>query len=528
MRLLILAVLPLLGAIGVGLVQRSRRGVGSAWLISVITVLIGWGLSLMSTWQAAYSQITIPWLLPSSSFRSIIAFSSDSNRWVYILLAFTLGTTVLLTAPSRLALQSGPKNWIANLINIAVLIPALSAEDVTAIALSWTLLDSVAILTEHLLIGVPPRKSMINLLGRWLSTLLIIGVALSQTPPGSQLDPRSWSQLSGMLFFLGIALRVGLIPLGAGISFSTQANRGVWTVLNYQNPLLGLALLTRFAGPELSASFGLSALPLLLSLWGVVNALLWGNSPEASQGFPHWIAAMSSLALTSAYTANASPLPWALLIVLMGTCPLLAMFVLPPRQVFLFINLLTFSTLPLTPLAGGWQGLMTTLGGWIWPLTVAISITGWYHHMDNAKSSLVTSERWIVAVYGLGLLLLPLTAWGLWGLKPTLYTQAWLAGSITFLLTLAGVLGLHHRIIPLSSARPFFVWLGQRINQTQHSFVQFFSLIWLINGFTLLHKGLKPLAHFLEGVLEGESGLLWALVLLALLLSLANASGISP
>lgn len=528
MRLLILAVLPLLGAAGVGLVQRSRRGVGLAWLLSVITVIIGWGLSLASIWQANYSQISLPWLPQSLSFRSTISFSLDPNRWVYTLLAFTLGTTVLLTAPSRLAFQSGPKNWMANLINVSILILALSAEDVTTIALSWTLLDGIAILTEHLLIGVPPQKSIINLLGRWLSTLLIIGAALSQMPPDPQLDPRIWSHFSGTLFFLGVAIRMGLVPLGAGIAYPKQEYRGVWTILNFQNPLLGLALLSRLASPELTATLRLSGLPLLLALWGFFNAILWLNCSEAPQGLPHWIATMSSLALASAYTTNVSPLPWAILTILMGIIPMLAIFVFPARQVFLFLTILTFSTLPLTPLAIGWQGLMTSLGGWIWPLTVAISITGWYHLVENANGSLVTSERWISAVYGLGLMFLPLTAWGLWILKPTLHTQNWLAGSITFLLILAGVLGFRYRKTTLLSTSPSVVWLNQRMGQIRHYLVQFLSLIWLIDGLILVHKGLRPLTHFLEGVLEGESGLLWALVLLALLLSLANASGISP
>ncbi|MCX8025389.1 MAG: hypothetical protein N3A60_09315, partial [Thermanaerothrix sp.] len=289
----------------------------------------------MNTWQAAYSQISLPWLPQPSSFRSVLSFSLDSNRWAYVLLAFALGTSVLLTAPSRLALQSGPKNWIVNLINLGTLIIGLSAENVTTIALSWTLVDSLAILTEHFIIGSPPQKSAINLLGRWLSTSFILSAALSQTPPAPQLDPRTWSQFSSMLFFLGIAIRMGLIPLGAGIAHPKQEHRGVWTVLSFQNPILGLALLSRLTSPELAATLRLPILSFLIALWGFFNVLLWVNSPEAPQGLPHWIASISSVALTSAYAANASPLPWAILMILMGVAPLLAIFALPVRRVFL-------------------------------------------------------------------------------------------------------------------------------------------------------------------------------------------------
>ncbi|MCX8026082.1 MAG: hypothetical protein N3A60_12850, partial [Thermanaerothrix sp.] len=104
----------------------------------------------------------------------------------------------------------------------------------------------------------------------------------------------------------------------------------------------------------------------------------------------------------------------------------------------------------------------------------------------------------------------------------------WLVGSMTFFLLLVGILGFHYRTAIALRIPPFIVWLSQRMNQIQHHLIQFFSLNWMIDGFLLIYKGLKPLANFFEGVLEGESGLLWALVLLALLLSLVNASGISP
>ena len=55
----------------------------------------------------------------------------------------------------------------------------------------------------------------------------------------------------------------------------------------------------------------------------------------------------------------------------------------------------------------------------------------------------------------------------------------------------------------------------------------FFSFSWLIRGGEILFRTIQWLLHFVNRLLEGEAGVLWALLLIALLLSLVAQYGLA-
>jgi hypothetical protein len=52
-----------------------------------------------------------------------------------------------------------------------------------------------------------------------------------------------------------------------------------------------------------------------------------------------------------------------------------------------------------------------------------------------------------------------------------------------------------------------------------------FSMNWLYSGFWFIYRRLRLLTGFITEVLEGEGGILWALLLLVLLLALLAGNG---
>lgn len=525
MSLALLVGIPLLGAAGIGLVQRSRRGVGLAWLLGFFTSLIAWGLSLVNTWRGTLLEVQLPWLPHGIPLPALLSFTLDLNRWPYVLITLTLGLAIFLTAPSRLTLQSYPTNWAINLLGIGLLILALSANDAIAIALTWTILDGMALLISHLILKTSARQNTVQWLSRLASTFLILWVALNQAPPEPQLSPQSWTQSTALLFLLAIGLRMGLIPLGSSSQRPFRERRGVWTLLSFQGPILGMSLLTQITNRGLAASINTTGLSFLLALWGGLCALLWIRSPDAQQGLPFWIGVYSSLALTCVLVPEASPTPWAMMIVLMGAMPLLMLYASPMKQWIGYVSLLTFSTLPFTPLAGGWQGLSDLPSIWIWPLILAMLIAGWFRHMQSISDPLVTSERWISVIYSLGLFFLPLGAWVQWALNSTIHTRDWLMAGLTTLVALIGILWLVYRPTWLPAS---LRWLAALLEQTQHWLVQVLSFDWLFDLLAFIQKQTKSIMQLLEATLEDESGILWALVLLALLFSILGTSGAIP
>jgi hypothetical protein len=53
----------------------------------------------------------------------------------------------------------------------------------------------------------------------------------------------------------------------------------------------------------------------------------------------------------------------------------------------------------------------------------------------------------------------------------------------------------------------------------------FFSFQWLVPVFSWFHGLVGMVPGFISGVLEGEGGILWAILLLALLISLLRSGG---
>jgi hypothetical protein len=185
------------------------------------------------------------------------------------------------------------------------------------------------------------------------------------------------------------------------------------------------------------------------------------------------------------------------------------------RRLFpiLVLGFLSFSALPYTP---GWPGV-----GLFSPFQVqtlvflpahALLLAGFVRHFRQAGEPLRGVERWVWLIYPLGLALLPLTfyvifAWnhmGTTGQHPDL-TASWpTLGSLALLL---GLWALHRREVHTPK-------------RMITAFRTFFSFNWL---YRLLWKGYHlviTVFSFLSLVLEGEGGILWMLLLLALLFSL--------
>jgi hypothetical protein len=75
----------------------------------------------------------------------------------------------------------------------------------------------------------------------------------------------------------------------------------------------------------------------------------------------------------------------------------------------------------------------------------------------------------------------------------------------------------------------FSVWIRRGLNLNRYPLAladSVFSLNWLYNGFWFIYHRLRLLTGFITEVLEGEGGILWALLFLVLLLALLAGNGV--
>jgi len=179
----------------------------------------------------------------------------------------------------------------------------------------------------------------------------------------------------------------------------------------------------------------------------------------------------------------------------------------------LFICVWAISALPFSLTAAGWMNENSRY--WLATPILLVSqgmlIAGLIRHVQRSSARTVFDSQpyWARNVYpiGIGILLLTIIGLSLFGWEGTLQIGRWILGSIASLLAL-GLLWLTPRLRVLNPVRAHWV------RPTNPS--------WLDWGYQLLWSGyeqLSRLSNSLSNVLEGESGIMWTLLFLALFIS---------
>jgi hypothetical protein len=227
---------------------------------------------------------------------------------------------------------------------------------------------------------------------------------------------------------------------------------------------------------------------------------------------------MSSLAVAAALRGNpVGAAAWGCASILAGSAIFLSSE--PHRWLTraLFAGAWGISALPFSLTATGWNsGVSTPLISWLaWPFLIAahaMLVAGYVRHSLRTTSRVIHEDQpiWAKNVYpfGISLLLLMTIVLGLFGWNGTLQLGNSVVGILVALL--AGGL----------------VWLSPRLrilNPVRAHWVRPASASWLDIGYTALwnlYRQLGRVSNGISNVLEGDSGILWTLVFLALFISL--------
>jgi hypothetical protein len=229
---------------------------------------------------------------------------------------------------------------------------------------------------------------------------------------------------------------------------------------------------------------------------------------------------MAALAVASAIKGH--PLAsqaWGLACLLSGGLLFLSSAKYRSLLIIFILGILGLTGLPFTP---AWDGAHLYAAPFdlflpIFLISQAILMTGYLRHALAASSDLSGSERWIRTVYPLGLGLLPLSHYLIAWQTPLPHDNTgnyaeWWAGLsaliITALLIFIGQRDLH---LP-SVIMP--VW------------DRLYSLKWMANLAWALYRSVGKVIVIATNIMEGSGGVLWAMVLLVILVSLLVQSGL--
>ncbi|MGE5221156.1 MAG: hypothetical protein ACM3PY_01890, partial [Omnitrophica WOR_2 bacterium] len=467
---------------------------------------------------------------PVELFGSSPALLADRLSWPYAAVLATLVLAVILTAVARVQPLAW-EIWAGSLLLTALGLFAVLAGNPLTLLMAWAALDIVELIFLLLQLKENEARERIvaSFSARLAGIILLLWAWIVARSTKETFTFASVPQQATIFLVLAAGLRLGVLPLHLPFYQELPLQRGLGTIIRLVPVAASLVLLTRaaVAGVPLWISPYLLALAGLAALYG---GWAWLTASDELSGRPFWIIGMSALSVTAALRAQpGASIAWGIACLMSGGLLFLASARHRNLLPLLILGLLGFSALPLTP---AWNGmgiyayprLMQTSGiagnlekpaiylvyTLVFLIAHALLLAGYIRFILRQGVTLKGVERWVWVIYPLGLFLIICSQYFLgfwsWPKFSAVNSPGWWGGATAAILTvIIWVLSNRKTALP---------------ENTMANWRYIFSFNWLYRFFWLAYQGIGRLVSWSTMILEGEGGLLWTLVLLALIFSL--------
>ncbi len=519
--LLISFISMIFAAITMVLVRIVRPNFGYSWLLAAFGATIAW-LSLLPIGRNLPSELTLVVWKPIELFSASIGFMADQISWSYGFALAGLVFGVIFTDVLR-AVEADWSAWAGSLTLGALGLAAVFAENPVTLMLAWAAIDAaeLIILLWYIPQSAIRERVIVSFSSRVGGIFLLLIAEIIAQAAGNRLDFMNILDVVSIYLVLAAGLRLGVLPLHIPFLQEPPVRRSLGTTIRLVPVASSLVLLTRTASAATPGT--LNNLLLVLSIFAALfGGLSWALAKDELDGRPYWIIGIVSVSLVSALRGegNAS-LAWGVAGLLTGGL----LFLSSARHRYLLpltaLGLLGILPIPFTP---GWAGAKLFAPPYsVWLVAILVTqsllIVGYIRHLLRPGSSLAGVERWVWVIYPIGLVIIltsyVIIAW--WGLLEGIL----LAGPFMVLNLLAGIL-----CIAMCMLWVYLYRRGFSVPDVMVGFIRkVFSLGWLYRFLWIGFQYLRRLVNNLILVLEGQGGILWALVLLLLILALLQQGG---
>ncbi|HWR65918.1 MAG TPA: hypothetical protein VN364_07340 [Bellilinea sp.] len=520
-------------ALAVYILRYFPRGTGYAWLTAVLMSLIIWGGVLAYHWLQPEAFTVAPWRPFATDSADPIRLRWDSISWPFGFNLLSAVLAVLMTASARLRMNSNPLTWSTNLAVAGAAVAAVISDSPLALLLAWVMLDVIDLLLVMRLsrIWKYTSRGVMAFVVRTLSSFLLIGALSIHRSAVS--DPLSFENMlpqASLLVLLSLGLRLGLLPLNTPYAEDFPFQRGLISFIRLSAYAAGLSALSHFPQNGVPANWQpiLYFITLAVCLYGAIR---WLTARDEIYGRPFWLLTLSGLAFICVLQGQASAsIAWGVVMISSG----LSLFLYSARTrgllVLPVLGAFALTGLPFTPGSVGWAGLIIppyNLGDGLAILVVALLLVGYIHHALRSGGNYYQLEGWARGIYPIGLFVITISGWitAFLGFPGFTIIGQWVPAVVS--VVLAGAISLvlygflSQRIVNIQTGGwvgLFFLGAGRRLTD-------FFSLNWFYNFLWLIYRGIRQLVYILTLIFEGEGGLMWAFVLLALLLTVLSSGG---
>ena len=474
-----------------------QRGFRSSWLLAV-------SASALAFMSLLFLRLRLPLSLSFSAWWageglvSSITFLLDEISWQIAFIAAGLVLALFMMEVEG-AMSAPWLNWAVNLALATASLFALLSGDLLTFAFFWTLVDLVASFAVFRFTPKPEeRRAALSVLPANISAsflLLIAWVVMSSS-----------NHFGSFLMLVSAALRLGV--------FSSQRVSGFDSIqLRYLRTLpmaSVLALLSRPITLDGIWLIGLLVALLLLAVFIVLQSnqreVPGGGNPTLERGF-------AALALMAAAIGQPTiALAFGLITLVVGSLLVLAKSSGRWRGPLVVAFLLSLSALPYTVISPDSNFSLISLV--FLPIHAAL-ISGWSRSALGEMPDMPVGEPWMRVIRALGLVLIPVILALLpLGIAPKSLTPTeaiwWPAIAV---IAMAAIFFVASR----GDSRQ------DRISRSLITAVEpVASLRWLHTSIDWMLTALGWVLRMTNRVLEGQAGVLWALLLITLLLSVAS------
>ena len=496
------------------------------WLIAALGSFLTWLVVAFSGLRLPQNITLIAWK-PESLYASSPGLILDSTSWPFALALTTLTLGVILTAVTRMQ----PLDWRAWGSSLALtafgLLAVLSRNPLTVL-MAWAALDLVELIVLLVQIsdGSARERIVIRFTARITGIFVLSGAILLASSTGNNLTFDSIPPQSSILMLLAAALRLGVLPQHKSLFKEPTLRRGLGTNLRLIPAASSLLVLARVANAGFSSTIS-PWLLLLAAAAGLYGAWSWVTSENELDGRPFWIIATAALAIGAAiYGLPEACLAWGLACLLSGGLIFLNFVHSKEMLPFSILGLIAFSALPFT-LTWNSTEIYQASPGFYLPaafliflsivslVTHSLLICGYIRHILRPTEILSGVERWVWIIYPFGLAVVLIISYllGFWT-RPAIKDIQWTGwGGGAASLILAGAFWM------LNSRQ---LHLPRRVSDTIR---RVFSLTWLYSLIWIFYQSLRRVIGWVTLILEGDGGILWAILLLALIFSLLARQG---
>jgi hypothetical protein len=536
--------------------------------LAVLAVLAGWILVLLSRSDNPQLIGLLRWE-PVPFFPTSPVLLIDNISWYFALAIMSLSLSLIITSISQLgqSLRSAQipnrsemmevqgssgeaqsssepvkfedinttshwQSWAGMSVLTSLGLVAVTAGNLLTLLLAWAALDvfELIILLGQVMASKSRERIILAFTARMAGIGTVILAGIIPWSQGISLSFDAISQSTSIYLLLAAGLRLGVLPLHLPYIQVLPLRRGFGTILRLVPAASSYILLVRVAdvgviGPASPYLVGFTVLA------GLFAAFNWLNAQDEINGRPYWLLGTASLAVASAILNRPiACIAWSTASILSGGM----VFSMSMRHKNLsplaFLAIISLSALPFTPT---WMGVSlyeysNSFTNWIPRLlffllsfglliTHSVLLAGFMRHVLRGiiSSDVRTAEhieRWVWLLYPLGLVVIVVANFLIgWRLYPNL-NDVTLSGWVTGILTviISGILWYAAMRYPRVLSYRNLAVKGSAINR-------FFSLDWMYSIFWKVFSLLTRLSSLISTILEGDGGILWAMVLFALI-----------